>query len=78
MDFDIDDLKIEPIDTTREIPKAPREMVKYIIELQGKVNELVEIINILTIPDDQEALDDEDEDSDGEVIGKPVPKPSRK
>lgn len=78
MDFDIEDLKIEPIDTTREIPKNPREIVKYIIELQEKVNELVDIINILTLPDDQEALDDEDDDIDGEIIGRPVPKPSKK
>lgn len=78
MDFDIDDLKIEPIDTTREIPKVPRDMVRYIIELQEKVNELIDIINILTLPDDQEALDDEDEENDTEIIGKSVPKSSKK
>lgn len=70
MNFDIDDFKIEPIDTTKPISLAPREMVKTIIELQEKVNELVEIINILTMPNDEEVLDDE-EAEENEVISKP-------
>lgn len=73
-----DDFAIEKIDTTRPVRPTPREMLNLIKELQDKVNEIVEMVNVLSLPDDEEAMKEDDEDDDIVVVGKPVPKPSRK
>lgn len=67
---------IEPIDTTETFARTPSVLYQKIVELQLKVNELIEIVNVLTLPDDPDVEDDEDEDDeDAEiVIGKPVRK----
>lgn len=70
IELDTSDFQIEKIDTTRPVPTVPREMIRYISELQEKMNEVIDIINILTLPVDQtidednefdEAVEDEDD-----------------
>lgn len=78
MNFDDNEMMIEKINTAKKIKATPREMLTAILELQEKINEVIEVVNILTLPDDPDALEDDDEDDNGVVIvGKPVTK-SRK
>lgn len=72
MNFENNELAIEQIDTTKQIRRNSPELVEAVLELQEKINEIIEVINVLTLPDDEEAMMDE-EDEDGDVIiGKPV------
>lgn len=78
MNFDDNEMMIEKINTAKKIKATPREMLVAILELQEKINEVIEVVNILTLPDDPDALEDDDEDDSGVVVvGKPVTK-SRK
>lgn len=66
IEIDTSDFQIEKIDTTRPIPTVPRDMIRYIIELQEKMNEVIDVINILTLPVDQTIDEDEEFDENNE------------
>lgn len=79
MNFEDNELAIEPIDTTKAMRHTPQELLVAIKELQLKVNEIIDVVNILSLPDDLDALNDEDEDEDGtKIIGVPVQKKAKK
>lgn len=57
---------IEPIDTARMFNATSNELRREIINLQVKVNELIEAHNTSLFPESQE--DDEDDDEERTVI----------
>lgn len=75
-DFEMEELRIEKIDTTKKIPTTPVYLVQTIAQLQEKMNEIIDVLNIITMPGEHEFIDETDEtelDEDGEIIiGKPV------
>lgn len=61
-----DELLIENIDTTRQIPLKLDALRSAIVDLQVKVNEIIDVINEEFAPDDAFDDDDEEEEDDGE------------
>ena len=75
-DFEMDELRIEKLDTTKKIPTVPNLLIQKIAEMQEKMNEVIDVVNLITMPGDHEYVDESDEaelDEDGEiVIGKRI------
>lgn len=76
------ELTIDRIDTTEDFPLMASKLKEKIIEIQEKVNEVIDVINVLTMPDDQDEYDDDDDEEEellpGEVIiGRSIPKPKK-
>lgn len=51
---------IEKIDTSKLIRPNTRDLVAALVELQVKMNEIIEVVNLTLMPDD--SFDDEDDE----------------
>jgi hypothetical protein len=67
MDFDENTGYIDKIDTTKILRKNVMDLQEAVVELQVKMNEIIDSINTMMMPDD----DFDEEEEDEQVVVKP-------
>lgn len=68
MNFDEMDGKITKIDTSKPLRRSTIDLYEAVVELQTKLNELIDVVNIMTTPDDEDDDIDDEEDNEQTVI----------
>lgn len=66
-----DELMIEPINTSKKIPLKMEELRREIVNLQTKVNEIIDVLNEQFAPDDDYVDDDDEDDEDEKIVVSP-------
>lgn len=62
--MDNNDLYIEPINTSKHHRLANRDLAKRMDVIEDKINEIIDVLNMMTNADAEFDLDDDDDDFD--------------
>lgn len=68
MDFDETEGMISKIDTSKPLRKSTIDLYSAVVELQTKVNEIIDALNVYMLPDDEDADSDDDDDEEPTVV----------